>query len=110
MTPKQFGRFLLRDGSCWHCGAVTGLIPHHRINRGMGGSKARHKPSNILVMCAEINGLMESDPEIASKARRYGWKLESWRDTEKEAVYSRVDDAWYTLKDDFSIRKHDGEL
>jgi len=39
MTPKEFKKFQLRDKHCPHCGA-TGemLVPHHRKNRGMGGS------------------------------------------------------------------------
>jgi len=108
MTPKQFQKFIDRDKSCWHCGATDGLIPHHRINRGMGGSKARHTPSNIIVMCAEINLLMESDPQVARKARRNGWKLESWRDTTAAPVYRNG--AWFRLDDRFGVTVYDGNL
>lgn len=109
MTPKQFAKFLDRDQTCWHCGAATKLVPHHRINRGMGGSKARHTPSNVIVMCAEINLLMESDPVMARQARRYGWKLESWRDSTKAPVY-RYGGDWYVLDDSFGIGKYVGDL
>jgi hypothetical protein len=106
MTPKQFAKFLARDGSCWHCGLDTDLIPHHRMNRGMGGSKAREEPSNVIVMCSMINGLMESDPIMAQMAREFGWKLESWQKTSEVPVFDVTSGVWYLIKG-FEREKHD---
>lgn len=102
MTPKQFGKFLSRDSACWHCGARSAdLIPHHRQNRGMGGSKLRDEPSNIVVMCAEINGLMESDSNWQYTARLYGWKLYGWQNPMFEKVFDLYRGEWFLLDDDF---------
>ncbi len=105
MTPKQFAKFLTRDGSCWHCGADTDLIPHHRVNRGMGGSKSLDKPSNIISMCSLINGLMESDPIVAQMAREWGWKLESWQKTTDVPVYNAYTGQTFFLDDSFGRRE-----
>jgi hypothetical protein len=81
MTPKQFAKYLARDHGCYHCGTDDDTcIPQHRQNRGMGGSKSRDVPSNIVVLCSRINGLIESDAWWASEARIQGWKLNSWDD------------------------------
>lgn len=98
MTPKQFQKFLDRDGSCWHCGTTEGLAPHHRVNRGMGGSKARDEASNVIVMCFKMNGLMESDPIVAQMAREWGWKLESWQKPAEVPVYNAYAGKWYLVK------------
>ncbi len=36
-----------RDPYCWHCGREDDLVPHHRINRGMGGSKLLDIPREL---------------------------------------------------------------
>ena len=41
MNKKRFQKYLDRDGGCVHCGDVETAVPHHRLNRGMGGSKER---------------------------------------------------------------------
>lgn len=88
MTPKQFQKFIDRDGGgCVHCGITDGLVPHHRANRGMGGSKARDVPANIVTMCA-FNTLMESDPDAAAFARDKGWKISTHDDPELVAVFN----------------------
>lgn len=98
MTPKQFRKFLDRDGGCWHCGDAETAIPHHRANRGMGGSKARDEASNVIVMCSRINGLMESDPIVAQMAREWGWKLESWQIPAEVPVYNSFTGKWFFVK------------
>jgi hypothetical protein len=100
MTPKQFAKFVQRDLTCWHCGSRE-LIPHHRSNRGMGGSKLKDNSANILTMCAEINGLMESDSNWQYTARLYGWKLYGWQDPQFERVYDLFRGEWFLLDNDF---------
>jgi len=102
MTPKQFKKFLDRDGGCWHCGDTTSVIPHHRVNRGMGGSKGRDEASNIIVMCSNVNGLMESDPIMAQMAREFGWKLESWQDPVSVSVWHVLNQRWYRLDNNWA--------
>ena len=60
MTPKEFRKYIDRDSWCYHCGQTEAIAPNHRISRGMGGSKVRNVPSNIIVLCSEMNGLIES--------------------------------------------------
>ena len=100
MNKKEFQKYLDRDVACPHCG-TTGpeLVPQHRANRGMGGSKERHKPSNIIVFCSLGNGLMESSPGFAALARGYGWKLFSHEDSLESPV--RLWDGWHVLDDNF---------
>jgi len=102
MTPKQFKKFLARDGGCLHCGDTTSAIPHHRVNRGMGGSKTRDEASNIIVMCSVMNGLMESDPVIAQYARDWGWKLESWQNPLEVPVWHALNQRWYMLDNNWA--------
>jgi len=67
LNPKAFAKFLNRDKACVHCGTTDStLIPQHRINRGMGGSKLLNKPSNIVVLCSAFNGLIEANAEAAA--------------------------------------------
>ena len=103
MNAKTWASYLRRDGGCAHCGAVDVAVPNHRINRGMGGSKLRNKPSNIVALCSEMNGLIESDAQQAARAKAYGWKLESWQQPEFEPVYYPLEGRWYYL-DDFYER------
>ena len=109
MTPKQFRRYVDRDKGCVHCGRTDTIVPHHRGNRGMGGSKARDVPSNIIVMCSYWNGIMESDARAAQIAREYGWKVSS-HDTPKEReIYYPSEGVWYRLDDDYgkeSVSEH----
>lgn len=104
MNKKEFDKYLARDGSCPHCGSTgPDLIPHHRANRGMGGSKERNRPSNILIFCGLGNGLMESSPGFAALARGYGWKLFSHEDSAETPV--RLWDGWHVLDDNLGKMK-----
>jgi hypothetical protein len=100
MNKKEFQKYRDRDKSCPHCG-TTGdeLVPQHRLNRGMGGSKERNRPSNIIAFCSLGNGLMESSSGFASLARSYGWKLYAHQDPSKTPV--KLTDGWYLLDDNF---------
>lgn len=102
MKPLRFEKFIARDRHCPHCGIGSPyLIPHHRKNRGMGGSKLLDRASNILSVCSGINGLMESDPEIANLARTYGWKLRTYESPLEVPIYDSYEGEWYRLGDDF---------
>ncbi len=101
MNPKAFSKYLRRDGGCLHCGAVDVAIPHHRANRGMGSFKALNTPANIIAICSELNGLMESDADWAARARAYGWKISKHSNPEFEPVYYPLEGRWYYLDDLF---------
>ena len=101
MNGKEFAKFLNRDGGCWHCGVDDEtLIPHHRLNRGMGGSKVRDVPSNVIVICSAFNTVMESDPVAASLARSYGWKLRAGDDPLLVPVFGPG--GWFFLDNKFN--------
>lgn len=102
MSPKEFAKYVSRDMYCLHCGENEAISPNHRINRGMGGSKNRNRPSNIVILCSVANSLIESDADWAETAKRYGWKLLSWQDPEFEPVYDMIADIWYLLDDEYS--------
>lgn len=69
-----------RDGHrcAWHwegaCDPST-LVPHHRQNRGMGGSRDGNNLANLVWLCAEMNGFIEADARAAWAARRRGVKV-----------------------------------
>ncbi len=104
MTPKEFQRFLDRDGAhCYHCGTAEGLVPQHRINRGMGGSKLLNVPSNIITFCSAHNGAIEASGPAAEDARAMGWKLQQWETDYLlvRPVYDRAANAWFFLDDEY---------
>jgi hypothetical protein len=114
MTPKQFSKYLERDqGRCYHCGETEALSPNHRANRGIGGSKKRDHPANIVVLCSLVNGLIESDVGWLTLARKYGWKLSSWDDPFWVPVFDAVSGEWWLLDDQWGrtrfSRDHDPE-
>lgn len=90
-----------RDTHCWHCGREDDLVPHHRINRGMGGSKLLDTPDNLMMVCALWNGSIESVAKDASDARGWGHKLAVWESLDKP-VFDRGVFRWFLLLDDGS--------
>jgi hypothetical protein len=90
---------LQRDPHCWHCGADIDLVVHHRINRGMGGSKLLDTPDNLMAVCSRYNGEMESDARVASQARGWGHKLAVWEGTDYP-VFDAVGFSWWVLLPD----------
>jgi len=98
MTPKQFRAYLDRDKNCYHCGTNgDDLVPQHRKNRKMGGSRSlKDDPNNIIVLCAEANGLLESDASFARIGIEFGWKLNSWDDL-SNPVYEAHTGLWWHL-------------
>lgn len=99
MNGRQFALYLARDLHC-PCGCAgreDTFVPQHRINRGMGGSKVLDRPANVIVMCAEKNGLIESDPRWANVARLNGWKLSRWDSPEDAPFWDVATGKWYLL-------------
>lgn len=101
MNRQQFARFMDRDKGCQHCGAVETAVPNHRANRGMGGSKKRDHPANIVVLCSQVNSLIEADAEWRRKALTFGWKLSPWDDPLFVPVWDRMSGVWWRLDDGF---------
>lgn len=102
VSPKAFQSLLARDeGRCVHCGETEALSPNHRANRGMGGSKARERASNYVLLCSAMNSLIESNAEARHQALVYGWKINSWDDPLDIPVYDRLKGSWFALDDDF---------
>lgn len=107
MKRREFQRYIDRDKACpCGCGETETLVPQHRVNRGMGGSKYLDRPANIIVLCSRMNGLIESDAQAARVARQYGWKLDRPQKPEDHAVFYRATGEWFYLSNDFQrIRK-----
>lgn len=77
MTEKDRKRLLARDQEqCWHCGTTENLTVQHRVNRGMGGSKKRDNPANLILLCWFVNFEMEASSRAAESARLAGWKVD----------------------------------
>lgn len=102
MTRKQFQRYLDRDGGCVHCGDTETAVPNHRANRGMGGSRERDVPSNVVVLCANLNGLIESDQVWADVALSNGWKLRSGQNPVDSPYYDLRVGRWYYVDNLFN--------
>lgn len=114
MNQKKFQKFLDRDLRCWHCGvADETLVPHHRVNRGMGGSKLADRASNILVMCSAFNQAMEADYGAQMDAVAKGWKLAQGVDPSYAPVFDAYERKWWLLDDEFQryrfLRRDDWE-
>ena len=102
MRPKEFQKLLDRDGHhCIHCGTTEGLVPQHRKNRKMGGSRRLEVPSNEVVLCSLVNGLMESDAVTAEWARERGWKLRASQDPLTTPIKDNTTGRWYLLDDNY---------
>lgn len=77
-TNAQWKAIKARDQHCvWHGPSCDPdlLVPQHRSGRGMGGSSLKNRLSNGVAMCSLVNGLIESDAELAEEARRRGIKI-----------------------------------
>jgi hypothetical protein len=97
--PKKLLKTLQeRDQWCAHCGSTDDLVPHHRRNRGMGGSKLLDTLDNLMMVCAIYNGAMESDLRVAQQARAWNHKLPIW-EKENLPVFDRAGGWWYLQPD-----------
>lgn len=101
MTPKEFARLVDRDRYCLHCGETEAISPNHRANRGMGGSKLRDRPSNLVVLCSAFNGAIESDKFSRDLAIANGWKLLSWNNPLIVPVKDRITGESFLLDDEY---------
>ena len=96
MKASDVKKLRERDDHCWDCGATDNLVPHHRANRGMGGSKVLDNLQNVILVCAEYNGLMESDAAVANEARDLGHKLSKFI-SPAEPVFDKPLIRWFYL-------------
>ena len=96
MKAAEVQKLRQRDQWCWHCGANENLVPHHRANRGMGGSKVADNLQNVILVCAQYNGDMESDASTANLARDLGHKLSKFL-SPAEPVFDNFSKRWYYL-------------
>ena len=96
MKNADIQKLRKRDDHCWDCGATENLTIHHRANRGMGGSKIADNLQNVILVCAEYNGLMESDPATANRARDLGHKLSKFLSS-SEPCFDNDWKKWYYL-------------
>jgi len=96
VNAKDLKKLRQRDDHCWDCGETENLVPHHRANRGMGGSKSLDNYQNVILVCADYNGLMESNAIIANEARDYGHKLSKFI-TEGRPVFDKPLRTWFYL-------------
>lgn len=106
MKNSDLNKLRQRDQHCWHCGAEQDLVPHHRANRGFGGSKALDNLQNVIMVCSLYNGLMESDALVADEAREAGHKLGKFS-SPNASVFDKKDRRWYRL--DEKGNKHETE-
>lgn len=65
----------------------------------MGGSKLLDIPENLIMICAEWNGAMESNAKAANGARGWGHKLSAWESVELP-VFDISAFRWYFLQPD----------
>lgn len=93
-------------GVCEVCGAARATNLHHRLARGMGGTKAAiHGPDWLLHLCGTgttgCHGYIESHPEV-SYAR--GWKIRRNRDPSTAPV--QLGGQWVILLPNGEVEPH----
>lgn len=109
-TPNRVLRAIeKRDGNecVWHgesCGTDV-LVPQHRQG-GMGGSKTKHRKSNVLWLCSLMNGDIEANADLAEVARFRGIKVAFYEDPADVPVLY-PDGCWYRLDDEGGRRRAD---
>jgi hypothetical protein len=66
---------------------------------GSKNSKAS-QPSNIVVLCSQANGLLESNAKFAELGRKLGWKLRQDETPTEVPIFGYG--GWWLLNDDFT--------
>lgn len=103
-TPKGLLAALeVRDGrrSAWTGNEGDTLVPQHRQG-GMGGRRMKHRLSNVVWLESDINGEIESDPEMQAEALRRGIKISGHDDPELVEVRHAVH-GFVLLRDDGQV-------
>lgn len=67
----------------------------------MGGSKLLNQPSNFVLLCSEMNTLIESNSIHQELAKKYGWKLERWQDPLSTPIFNSKTWQWEKLDDNW---------
>lgn len=88
------------DRCVWTGTHTDRLVPQHRVNRGMGGNRNLNVLVNGVLLDSIVNGLIESDPDLAVVAKAYGIKVERWANPADVPVFYAHDHAWYVLEGD----------
>ena len=96
MKAADIRKLRARDPWCWHCGNEENLVPHHIAGRGMGGSKIADNLQNVILICAEYNGAMESDAQTAEYARDMGHRASKFS-APGHPILDTTRSTWYTL-------------
>ena len=98
-----------RDGhvSAWTGDDCPELVPQHRQG-GMGGSRRKHRLSNVVWLESLLNGLIESDPEWQDEAKRRGMKVSQYENPEEVPVLFS-DGRWWLLSDDGTKKLYVGK-
>lgn len=65
----------------------------------MGGSKSKHRLSNVVWLESVLNGLIESSPSLQAEAKERGIKISRHADPETIPV-QYADGTWWLLRDD----------
>lgn len=60
------------------------------------------RPANLIVLCSEMNSMIESNWFHALLAKQYGWKLERWQVPEDEPVFDSRLWQWFKLDNEFN--------
>lgn len=105
LSPKKVKDVRARDGfRCAaegeRCTVFRELTTQHRANRGIGGSKLRDEYSNLVTLCLSCNVLLEQDAAWAEIGRERGWKLASWENPTRVAVWFAWAGEWRVLDDE----------
>lgn len=100
-TAAQMRALRERDGNvcAWTGQESDRLVPQHRSNRGMGGSRAKNRLSNAVLLDSLINGSIESDPAMQAEAKRRGIKVSGFADPAQVPILHAVH-GWCRLDDD----------
>jgi hypothetical protein len=62
----------------------------------MGGSKVLDSLQNVILVCSQYNGAMESDANVAAQARDLGHKLSKFM-SPSAPVFDEFSRKWYVL-------------